>query len=604
MILINSIIFILVFLFVIYRIGIILGHFLKNENKINNFLYGFLLMVGVNQILLTPCIFLHTSFKIAFDLVMVIDILLLIVSFFINDSIMYKKQKGKDIITIIMCILIGFQMIFSTVNGTSNPDDSFYVSLSTASIDSNSIYIEEPSMGYTGEKTLLSITEQIPTIELQIAIWSKISNINPAALCHSILPMLLIFLSYIAFYYFAQSFFEQKSSKVFLIFISIIFMFTAFTTKFRTGCLLIKCWQGKAMFLNIAVPMIIGTLIRIDEKVKKTNVILLVILNLFSMSLTSTAIFLIPFIYMPFGLLKLIKVKWKDILSLLLSCIPALIYILIYIILNQNVEEAFAVPRDEVNIIESLKSYQSTVYLIYYLISTIIIMFIGSKKAKRYYGYVQLINLLTIWNPIFSNFIAKYFTSSAIFWRVFWILPIEFSIAYSLTRILERINNRNIKIFFVIISILILIIPGKFVYSFDFAKNLENISEDVLQQINYILEQSENDDEIVIMTPPDPETHGWTIRQVNAKIKLIYSRYLYIGKLKNEEEITNRIKLNQLYYGNSDCSITEFNKLAEQLKIDWVIVNSENTKMLEYMEQTNMQKKQEIAQYILYSNMR
>lgn len=609
---INCIIFILLYLCIIYRIGKLLGNLLKNENKINNFVYGFLLMVGINQILLTPCIYIHTSFKVALYLVIIVDTLLLIASFFIpkskNKTTQKKmRDKSENIITIIMCALIMFQMILSTINGTSNPDDSFYVSLSTSSIDNKAIYIEEPSMGYTAEKTLLSVTEQMPSIELQIAIWSKISNINPAALCHSVLPMILIFLSYIAFYYFAQAFLDKKNSQIFLIFLSIILMFTAFTTKFRTGCLLIKFWQGKAIFLNIAIPIIIGTLIRMTEervnkKFQKENIIMLFIVNLFSMALTSTAIFLIPFIYMPFGLLELIKGNWKKILNLIISFVPVIIYVIIYIILNQGVEEAFAVPRDDVSIIEALKSYKSKIYLIYYIISTIIIMFIGDKKAKKYFGYIQLINLVTIWNPIFSNFIAKYFTSSAIFWRVLWILPLEFSIAYCITRCLQILNNISVKLFLAIISVIVLILSGKFAYSFEFAENLENISNDVLIQMNYILENSKDDDEIFVMTPPDPETHGWTMRQVNSKIKLIYSRFLYIGKVKDEEQIANRNKLNQLYYGDFSCKVEEFNELVYKLNIDWVIVNNDNFNMIEYMNQTIMIKFDEINGYTLYKN--
>lgn len=601
MIIVNCLIFVLVYLFIIYRIGLILGNFLKNENKLNNFLYGFLLMIGINQILLTPCIYLHTSFNISFYLVVIVDILLVIVSFVISkntNKIFQKKKQNKDYITYIMCILIAFQIIFSTISVTSNQDDSFYVSLSTASIDSDSIYMEEPSMGYKADETLLFITEQMPSIELQIAIWAKISNINPAALCHSILPIILIFLTYVAFYYFAQSFLDKKNSKIFLIFLSIILMFTAFSTKFRTGCLLIKGWQGKAMFLNIAIPMIIGTLIRMYEKSKKDNIILLFTLNLFSMALTSTAIFLIPFIYMPFGLIELIKRNWKKILNLIISFIPVLIYVVIYIILNQSAEEAFAVPRDEVSIIEAIGYYQSKIYLIYYLISTIVIMFIGDKKAKMYFGCVQLINLVTIWNPIFSNFIAKYFTSSAIFWRVLWILPLEFSIAYCITILLGKFNNNYIKVFFTISCVVVLIVSGKFVYSFEFTENLENIPKDVLLQVNYILENSKADDEIVVLSPP--ETHSWTMRQISSKIKLIYSRFLYIDKIKNDEQISNRNKLNQLYTGDFSCDIVELNKLIDILDIDWIIVKSDNTIMIDYIEQTVMKVECEIGDYILY----
>ena len=73
-----------------------------------------------------------------------------------------------------------------------------------------------------------------------------------------------------SYYYFARSFLDKKNAKIFIIFISIIFMFAGFTTKFRTGCLLCKMWQGKAVFLNIVLNIILASLIRMDKKVKKS----------------------------------------------------------------------------------------------------------------------------------------------------------------------------------------------------------------------------------------------------------------------------------------------------------------------------------------------
>ena len=603
---INCIIFVLAFLFVTYRIGIILSKLIKNEKKILNYLYGFLLLIGVNQIILTPCILLHTSFKTAYYLVIAINLLLVISSYFIKKPINNRLKKRcklnkKDISTIVMCLLIFLQIILTTITYKSNADDSFYVSLSASSIDNESIYIEEPSMGYNSEESLLTITEQIPTYELQIAIWSKISGINPAIMCHSVLPMIIIFMTYLAFYKFAKVFLNEKYSKVFLIIMSIILLFTGFSTKFRTGCLLLKTWQGKAIFFNIGMTMVIASLIRIDKKIEKKDIIILGISNLFSIALTSTAIFLIPFLYLGFGILKLIKWKWKDILYLIISFIPMIIYILIYIILNQNVEEAFAVPKDEVSIIESLKLYKSNIYLIYYVIATIIIMFIGDKTAKRYFGYIQLINLLTIWNPFFSNFIARYFTSSAVFWRVLWILPIEFAIAYCIAKLIEKTKDKKIKTIVIVVSILILMIPGKFVYSFELTENLENMPQYIVNQTNYILENSNEQNEIVVLGLPDPE-HNTNMRQISSKIKLIYSRQLYIDKIKNKQQIEERTNLEKLYFDNYIYTIEQFNELIRKYNIDWMIVSNLNTNLINYVEKSSLQKNCEIDGYTLYKS--
>lgn len=598
---IKCVLFILVFLFVIYRIGIILGNFLKNKNRIFNFLYGFLMLISVNQILLTPCIMLHTSFDIAFYLVVIVDVLLLGISFFIKNKINTEIKKSQIFLTSLVCICVIFQIVLTTITYKSNADDSFYVSLSATNIDSESIYKEEPSMGYKTDDTLLSAVEQIPTIELQISIWSKLFNINPAIICHSLIPMLIIFIAYLSYYYFAKIFFNDKYSKIFLIFLSIIFLFTGFSTRFRPGYLLTRTWQGKTIFLSIGLTMVIASLIKMDKKVKLKNVIILFISNLSSIALSSTAIFIIPFAYLGFGVLKLIKLKWKDILYLIISFIPVIIYIVVFFILTQTSKDGFSVPTDEVSIIESLKFYKNKTYLIYYFISTIIIMFIGNKTAKRYFCYVQIINLITIWNPLFSNIIAKYFTSSATFWRVLWLLPIEFAISYCIVQILKKIKNNKIKVVIAIISIVILIIPGKFVYSFNFTDNLENIPQFIINQTNYILEYDKDKDEIVVLAPSEP-LHSCTMRQLSTKIKLICSRDAYIGKLKNEIAIIERNNLQQIYNNIYKYNTEDFNNLIRKYNINWIIVSKDNIDLIEYIEKTIMVRNCEIDGYILYNN--
>ena len=597
MIIVNGVLFILGFSFIIYRLGSIVSYFTKNKNRNLNFLYGFIVLLGLNQLLLTPCILCHTSFNVAFYLVIIIDMIGMMASFFFpkND---YKRNENLGF-TAIVFALVGIQIILAIVFFKWNPDDSFYVSLSQTSIDSESIYREEPSMGYQTDSTLLSVTEQIPSFELQIAIFSKIANVNAAVMCHSIFPVFVIALAYLSFYYFAKSFMKDKNAKIFLIILSVILLFTGFSSKFRAGALFIKPWQGKAIFLNIGISMILANLIRMDKKIKKENVILLAISNLFSMSLTSTAIFLIPFVYLPFGLLKLIKGKGKDILWLILSFAPVIFYILLYIVISLNGQGAFEVPKDEVSILEALQSYNSYCYLIYYVIATIIILFFGTKQAKRYFCYVQGIYLVTIWNPLFSDIIAKYFTSSATFWRVLWLLPIEFAIAYSIVIIIDKVKNKKIKIATIVGCLAVIILSGKFVYQkATIIENLENIPQSVINQTNYLLEKGKEKEEIVVLAPIEP--HDMAMRQLTSKIKLIYSRSLYIGKIKNEEDIQERENLNQLYVDSSIYSNEEFKQIVQKKNLDWIIVEKENIKFIQYLEQCNIQKECEMDGYFLF----
>lgn len=571
-----------------------------------NFLYGFLILLGINQVILTPCIILHTSFTISFWLSTVVDLLLVGFSYCIekptNKNIfrILHKFNRDSIITILMCVLVLSQIVLTTITYKSNADDSFYVSLSTSSIDSESIYIQEPSMGLESEKTALLATELLPSIELQISIWSKISTINPTIICHSLLPIIVIFVAYLSFYYFANNFLDEKNSKIFLIIISIVFLFTGFHTRFRPGYLLGRSWQGKSIFLNIGLTMIISLLIKMDKDINKENMILLIISNLASLALSSTSVFLIPFTYIAFGVLKLIKLKWKEILYLIITFIPVIVYVAIYFWLNKIAENTFYAPQGDVNIIKELSKYKSNTYLIYYLISTIIIMFIGSKEAKKYFGQVQIINALTIWNPIFSNFIAKYFTSSATFWRVLWIMPIEFSIGYCVVKIIEKLQDKKMKIIAFGITIVILIIPGKFIYSFVFIENLENIPQYIVDQTNYILEQNKEKDKIVVLAPPEP-LHSVMMRQMTSKIELVQSRDTYIGKIKNREEQIERYNLGAIYNNIYKYSTEQFEKILKKYDVDWIIIDKNNTQLKEYIEETCMEKECEIEGYILYN---
>ena len=581
--------------------GKIVSKFTGNKDIENNFLYGILLLIASNQLILTPCILLHTSFKIAFYLTTIVNIVFIAASFFLKSEKEFKiKRKEIPTLSVIIILLIIIQIVFTTMSFKENADDSYYVSLSLTNIDAEELYMTEPSMGETVEgRVPFDVTELLPTIELQIAIWAKTFAISPTIICHSLLPNIIIIVSYIAYYYLAKTFFEEKKyAQIFLIILEIIFLFTGFSNRFRPGYLLTRGWQGKTIFLNIGLTVITASLIRMNKKIEKKDVIILMLANLFSISLSSTAIFLIPFTYMAFGIIKLMKRKWKDILYLIISFIPVITYVVILFILMKTSSESFTVDRGEVNIFELIKYYKNYTFLFYYCLATIIIVIIGNKQAKIYFGLIPLINLLTIWNPLFSNIISKHLTGSAIFWRVLWLIPIEYAIAYLITYGMKKAKKIQIKILIFSVSIFIITISGKFVYNFNFTENLENIPQEIIDQTNYILEQSKNEEEIMVLAPQEP-LHSCTMRQLDTRITLINSRAHYMKKIEYDE-IEERENLSKIYLHNYIYDKDTFYKLVKKYNIKWIIVHGTDQSLIQYIESANIQKNCEIGGYILY----
>ena len=594
--------FIISIIFIIYRYGILVGKLIGEKNLNNIIIYGVLVLFASNQIVLTPCILFHTSFKTCCILIGIMTILLITLSYIIKGKLIEHKIKIKNkVITGVMIILVIFQMITSTIIFTENADDSFYVSLAISSIDSKNVYWEEPSMGYNSNHSLLTPLEKIPSYELSIAVYSKIFGITPAIIFHTLIPLIFIGISYLSYYYLARTILSKNNSKIFIIILSIIMMFTSFSTKFRTGCLLYKMWQGKALFLNISLNIIIASLLRLSKKTNKKDMIILFLANLSAVHLSATSIFIVSFVYLAFGILKLVKLKIKDILYFVITFMPILIYAIILIILMKLYPVKTIVPLEEVSIKQALSYYGSKTYLILYLISVIIIGIIGNKQAKKYFVLIQIINLLTIWNPLFANLIAKYLTSSATFWRVFWLLPIETSIAYAITEILNKEKTLKTKMITLSICITILVVNGKFAYNKPIAENLEKIPQYVIDQTNYILNSENKNTDITVLAPPEP-LHSCTIRQLTSKIKLIYSRSLYRDKIRNKEEESLRAELEKIYIEVPQYTEQEFNNKLIQCGVDWIIINEQNESLLEYIDKTIMTKENSIGGYVLYRN--
>lgn len=618
---IKAIIFIISFFIITYRIGLITAKLTKREKIIEIFIFGIITVFAILQIVLLPSIVFHVKFIIPYIISLSIMLILMVASFIIvkpkQEMEKWKiyigelKRQSKMELALNICIIVAvaFQTISSSYLFRENADDSFYVSLATQSIDSDKLYMEDPSLGLEKEYTLFSSFEQISAYELGVAILAKAFAIKPVVLFHSILPFIFIIFEYMAYYYLINIINKQrKNSKLVLLILSIILLFGGFSSKFRTGCLLYKAWQGKGMFLNFGLTTLWAILLQRNEKKEKELISLIIITNIANVFLSSTAIFIVSFAYIGFGIIDLIRKDWKEIGNLIISFLPIVISVFILLILMKTTHLQTNIEFSKQNLKELILLYGSKKYLLLYLLSFLIIAFTGKKQERIFFIIIPIINVLTIWNPLFINVIAKYLTSSVTFWRVLWLLPIEVTIAYALNLIIQKATKDRYKSLIFICEIIIIMLCGKFTYSkengFEKPENWEKIPQYIVEQTNYILENSEKDKNIMVMAPGEP-LHSCTMRQLTPKIELLYSRIMYFDDLITHEEQEERSELYNIYfYGVPTYSYEEFNKKIEKFNIDWIIIPSEQNDLKKYLKNTIMKEQKEIKGYILYKNER
>lgn len=115
------------------------------------------------------------------------------------------------------------------------------------------------------------------------------------------------------------------------------------------------------------------------------------------------------------------------------------------------------------------------------------------KKIKATLGYYSIIVFILIITPIFANVMVEV-NGENVYWRVYWLLPIAITIPYMLTQYIFKNPKLIGKITIGFVSIVLLIISGKYVYTEDkFVKvnNYYKIPDDIFE----IIECASEDDD-------------------------------------------------------------------------------------------------------------
>lgn len=212
----------------------------------------------------------------------------------INLFRLIMEHKLTAVYALIFAIILLVQLYFAygyQINKWSY-DDYEYVVSSLDNIDTDSINYVNPVYGsypFTLEK------RSVASWTTYISYLSVISGFEVTTISHTILPVLLLLITYLVYYYMSQIMFEEIESRlIFLILLGTLFSFglySHFSVTFRVLCAI---WQGKGVLAAIGIPFLFTYLVQLySGDYARSNLVAIIAVSMGLCSFTQMSAFII-----------------------------------------------------------------------------------------------------------------------------------------------------------------------------------------------------------------------------------------------------------------------------------------------------------------------
>ena len=359
--------FIFWLLIIPFCIGLIPTKFIS-ENKrtpIIIFISGYLLMWSVFEVITIPAVIWiqYDNFKFVLRWFMVEAILLAAVgiilfcldwkkngrktsqsfaadpkTFALNSFDTLKKLSTESKILWLLFIgFVGFQLYMAVTRTSFDGDDAYYVVQSLIAQQSGAMYKNQP---YTGRSSPLDLRHALAVFPMWVAFVAVKANLHATIVSHVVMPLVLIPFSYLIYYEIAKVLFasNKENIPVFMIIMSMFQLFGNVSIYTNETFFLTRTWQGKSVAANVVIPMMFLLLLWIfngEAKKKGQDAgvwIMLVCLNMTAGVSSSLAVFLLAILLGAAAVcLMIVERDWKIPVKLGLTCIPNMIYVMLYL---------------------------------------------------------------------------------------------------------------------------------------------------------------------------------------------------------------------------------------------------------------------------------
>lgn len=525
------------------------------------YIWGNIILWAVFQVLCVPMGIL----KIKFDLLVITYI---IVVFTLCMLAIYHQRKNRFNIVnsvvrliknwkrsewlLVACALVQIGMLLFYITSWGSADDSCYIATSLDAVERNNIAGINYYTGVSGAGVSLKIV--LTSWNYYISFLSKISGLHVAIVVRSFLPIILVSMAYMVYFLFANMLFKNNRKKrtMYLLFLTVLFIFGGYTTYNLTFRLDICVWQGKAVMATIMLPFLFYYLLQSREyQTREWIGQFIIIIATCAMSLMGVGLSVLMILGIVIVRIKKEDYKWYIpllIIALAVSAIATYYYFSQYMfrgLTYEHIKIYFPLAVDMAA--GTNKTYwMGSILCCLYMIA---LVYLGCRKKQSMRDKILMkyviCQYLIIYNPIVFYVAYLFLQSSIVYVRLYYILFPEFFLAYALTLFVGDVIDKKKRIICSVLFVLFIAVAGSPYWKLaDFipAENVYKIPQEAVEICDII--NNDSADEIPrVLVADNMCVH---IRQYSARIELLYGRggagYSYNGDnlytLIQEGEIT------------------------------------------------------------------
>ena len=604
---ISWILFTAIVLAVTFVIGSVIKSFgLSNLNAYEYFAVGFVGLIGLIEF--GGWYFVAFQLKRNWFAAFVLIITLCFMILAVRRKTLSCRPKCKFDRTMVWVFAVTVFLILITMAVyRSDADDSFYVSNVALFAKSDRLNPYDSSFGIEELGTVPMYDFQI--WEAFIAVLCRVFHVEAVTMMHTVcLPVLLV-LSASAYLLLGRVVTKGDSGKaaLFYVLMTAFHLFGGYAVYSEGSFLLSRLWQGKAVYLNIALPVMTALILQNAEKRRCILWVELLVCMSAGIALNPTSMYVMGF-QLLFMLIAISCVQ-RD-AKYLLHSIPAVFEVALFTVLIFLRTSKFSGQMEAASVTTEtfvkdtfLRFWGSgKLYLLLFALAVVVIIAWGNRLEKIYIIYTPLAMTLGIWNPWLGRVVAEKITMTPSYWRVFWLIPVGQGITIALIILYERVRKRKfVRYLYLAAAILLCIAPGRWMFSqengFIVSNNVEKMPDEAVTFGKLIL--SENPRAKVLGC----DAFSTTLRQKYTDVELIFSRYQYILDLfqyrGEEEQAADRIYLMNIVNG-VEQNLSGVSELLAKYQVDYVILRIDNENLSGYLSQGGWQIREESEQYLLY----
>jgi len=600
---------------------------LKVESR-HKTLDGFIVFLAVQELIAGPILSHHFSFEAYFRAFILSTILMYIYCILnLRKKLSFRKTTKVFIDSrfysssirrifsrwnpwwLMAIMLIIVQIVLSTVMGRFNGDDSFYLSLVEQNIGAKSLYSYDPSTGNPDFPMMPFYL--LEGWEIILSSISHLTNIPVVILVYTVIPILIIVLSYVAYSRLFGEIVDKKYIPLMIVFLSVFHLVGGYSPRSHGTFLLGSSWYGKTIFLHIIIPLLQEQLLIFLKNPQKYPIIFIMIINIAAICLSSSAIYLCGFMIMSFLLLGIIirQISWKSAVMMLCPLIP--LAISSWMIYERSISFVYnwqILSNQRFSFIDEATNYlRQGIYFACFVVLFPLYGVFRDGSVKRLLFWYPLILLAILINPVTAPFVAKKMTSFPTYWRVFWLLPLGTTVSYTGV-LLFRLVNRNLlktsggivpigRVVTVLFYALVIASCGDPVYSkkngFTMYASSYKIPPDIVDMGLYLKNRGRGK----LIAPQLAVTY---IRGLATNVELLFSRDLYMRGFLDPDaaEYKERMALYQLTSSNN-VNYIHLSSLLLKYKVKWILCEKKNETLLSYLYSIGAASNHSNDQYIL-----